>query len=267
VLEPQRSQYLRALGIEVYVPRWILPGAKQSPVCEWDFLPSADAGQPQSLTANPTDAIIATPITSATAATIATTATTATTATIAAKAEGLQRVLPDELRVDLSTPPAAAKTVVDIGNEIRNATAVIAPPKIALSVIVSEGGILIVDDAPSNTALRADYLRLLSNLLFALSGRAMQPSLDVFLWPLAKRPQLDQGPVAARETLAAHLQKQIQQHAVHTVLLLGETAQQWCEFDNEKLQCIKSLSALACLRAPTTKRTLWNDIRRLAVAR
>ena len=243
MLEPQRSQYLRALGIEVYVPRLVLPGAKESPLCAWDFLPSAPA-----LADTPLPADIA----------------------IAAEsppAGGVVRALPEVLRVDLAPAPLAAKAVIAVVDAIRTATAVAAPPKIALSVVVGDGGILIVDDAPATTALRADYLRLLGNILFAVHGRNVQPALDVFLWPLAKRPQLDQGADAARETLTAHIQKQIQQHAIHTVLLLGAAAQQWCALDNDTLRCVKSVSALACLRAPETKRTLWHDIRQLAVAR
>jgi hypothetical protein len=266
VLEPQRSQYLRALGIEVYVPRWILPGAKESPVCAWDFLPTADAEMLQSLAANSAESV-STLVAAESVATEIAAAIASAAAPVSTAAETRQRMLPEELRVDLSTPPMAAKTVAAINSEIRSATAVSAPPKIALSVIVSDSGILIVDDAPANTGLRGDYLRLLSNLLFALSGRTAQPSLDVFLWPMAKRPLLDQHATAARETLAAHLHNQVQQHAIHAVLLLGESAQQWCEFNNENLQCIKSVSALACLRAPASKRTLWNDIRHLAVAR
>ncbi|HSB97830.1 MAG TPA: hypothetical protein VLC91_15325 [Spongiibacteraceae bacterium] len=245
MLEPQRSQYLRALGIEVYVPRWVLPGAKPSQLCEWDFLPTQASISPALVS------IAAEPVTAA----------------IPAR----QRALPEELRIDV-TPRPAAKAVADIASadiasEIGNATAVVAPPKIALSVVVGDGGILIVDDAPATTALRADYLRLLSNILFAVCGRNTQPTLDVFLWPLAKRPQLDQSAEAARETLAAHIQKQIQQYAIHTVLLLGDAAQHWCALDSDNLQCIKSVSALACLRAPELKRTLWNDIRPLAAAR
>jgi len=235
VLEPQRSQYLRALGIEVYVPRLVLPGAKPSPLCEWDFLPPPSTSAPASIDTEP--AAIANP--------------------------ARQRPLTDALQIDIAEQ-ATAKAVADIANEVRGATVVAAPPKIALSVVIGDGGILIVDDTPATTALRADYLRLLSNILFAVNGRNAQPSLDVFLWPLTKRPQLDQSAEAARETLAAHIQKQIQQYGIRTVLLLGDAAQQWCALDSDSLRCIKSVSALACLKAPATKRALWNDIRQLA---
>lgn len=251
MLEPQRSQYLRALGIDVYVPRLILPGALASQSCEWTEAASLEIETPAA--AIEQIAAVLTPV----------------------SAVVRQRSLPDAVRIDPSAPAVninSTKNNVDsVDSETRVAVAAPltesnAAPKIALSVIVA-GNLLIVDDAPSGTAMRGDYLRLLTNILFALHWRTAQPQLDVFLWPMAKHPQLDQGAQAARETLAAHLHKQIQQHAIDTVLLLGESAQTWCAIGaDDALRCVRSVSALACLRAPDNKRQLWHDLRHLAVA-
>ena len=245
MFEPQRSQYLRALGIDVYVPRLILPGAKLSQPCAWESAASV--------------------ITEAVAAAVEDAATnTAIGETIAVVR---QRSLPAEIHIDIDAPPPVRNTSAANGSGVRAAAELTTTPKIALSVVVG-GGLLIVDDAPPGTAARSDYLRLLSNILFALQGRNVVPSLDVFLWPMAKYPQLDQGAAAARETLAAHIHNQIQQHAIHTVLLLGEDAQHWCEvLANDALRCVKSVSALACLQIPANKRQLWQDLRPLAAAR
>lgn len=248
LLEPRRSRYLRALGIDVYVPRHILPGALPSSACEWEEAASA----PESRA--PADAIAATlrvddaPV-----------AATPVVEAPSTRDAGLDL---SKLTGDLQAPsqrrsvaekPAvapAAKPVVDV-------------PKIALSIAVGAGGILVVDDAAANAGERNEYLKLLGNLLFALHSDAA-PAIDVFVWPMLKQPQLDRSAEAARETLAAHIQNQLQRHAVHTVLLLGEAAQRWCAVDGAGLRCATSVSALACLRQPALKRQLWNDIRHLA---
>jgi hypothetical protein len=138
-----------------------------------------------------------------------------------------------------------------------------AAPKIALAIAVC-GGILVVDGAPANPTERGELQRLLGNILFALRSEDGAPALDVFLWPMSKQPQLDRSAAAARETLAAHIQNQIQRNAVHTVLLLGDAAREWVEIDATGLRCVHSVSALECLRAPGNKRQLWQDIRHLA---
>jgi hypothetical protein len=253
VLEPQRSHYLRALGVDVYVPRVILPGAKASQACVWDSALPVEAELPigvAAVAAVVADVQRSLPVTK-----------NVNTKDIGAKDSSTTYVENIDLAPP-SLPIIADNTPVDT-----NSSAIAAAPKFALSVVVSDGGILVLDDAPT-TANRAEYLRLLANIFFALQGRAAQPQLDVFLWPMQKRPQLDQSAAAAQETLAAHVQNQIQQHAIHTVLLLGEATQRWCGIEvSDSLRCCRSISALACLQAPENKRRLWADIRHLATAR
>lgn len=246
MLEPRRSRYLRALGIDIYVPRRVLPGALPSQGCTWEAAPVVDIPA-----AAPT-AIIA-----ATAAAVPALDATATA--------------PREIGADLSRlagelqAPATRRAVADkpvAAPVAKSAVATPSVPKIALGVAVG-GGFLIVDDAPATAGERSEYLRLLGNILFALRSDAAL-AFDVFLWPMLKQPQLDQSEAAARETLAAHLQSLQQRHAVHTVLLLGASAQQWCAGSGDGARCVASTSALACLRDPASKRQLWNDIRHLA---
>jgi hypothetical protein len=233
MLEPWRSQYLSAMGVELYVPRAILPGAKLSLPCEWD---EQALVEPE---IEPVDI----------AELIAPTTPT----------QPVRRAPPlEQTRAQRRSEPIAPTPSAD------NA----ATPRFTLSIISGDNGVLIVDDAPSGA--RTDYLRMLGNLLFALQGGTANPTLEVFAWPMAKtNPRLDQSATAAREALAGYLQKHIDQRAVHTVLVLGDAARSWAApalQQNNALRCAVSVSAWLCLREPQVKRQLWQDVRHLVAA-
>lgn len=245
MLEPRRSRYLRALGIDVYVPRMILPGARPSVACEWEA-----ASEPVAATgAMAIAALVAEP---------APPEPPAQAAPAAVRNRAPEIDLPAAPAPRRAIEPAAAPAKAEAPAEATEAV-----PRIALGIAVGNG-MLVIDDAPASPAERGDFQRLLGNILFALRRDGVAPALDVFLWPMSKQPQLDRSAVAARETLAAHIQNQIDRHAVHCVLLLGSAAQQWVQIDNAALSCVHSVSALGCLRQPADKRQLWHDIRHLA---
>lgn len=252
MLEPRRSRYLRALGIDSYVPRVILPGARPSVACEWEVPPAPESlasvalepplAEPQDMAAEPLNAV-------------AQSAIEASPERQVARSRAPEIDLQPAARRAEQAPAASTPKSADIAAE--------AVPKIALAIAVG-GGILVVDDAPANLPERGELQRLLGNILFSLRSEGGTPALDVFLWPMLKQPQLDRSAAAARETLAAHIQNQIQRNTVHTVLLLGGAAREWVEIDTSGLRCVHSVSALECLRAPGNKRQLWQDIRHLA---
>jgi hypothetical protein len=236
MLEPRRSQYLDAMGVDVYVPRAILPGARVSEACAWDA-----------------SAIIA-----ATAEPRAEAAAAVAVLSDAAPARQ-QTAAAREPRRAPATEPARAAAPAAAANAI---------PRFALSIVGSDNGVLIVDDAPPASVARADYLRLLGNVLLALQGKTTALALDVFAWPMVRNAQIDQSAVAAREALAAYLQKQFANRGVHTVLLLGANAGQWAiPASADAPVYATSISVWSCLREPQLKRQLWHDLRHLAGAR
>lgn len=243
--EPLRSQYLAALGIENYVPRFILPGAKLSEPCEWFEAPAdtVDAtidarapSEPSRNTENNRDII-----------------NTEKTADSA-----IQRAPIIETPV---ARPVRINEIIDTKVPVAPAAAV---PQFALSIVLAAGGILLIDAAPASSAERSAYQKLLSNMLPALRPAAAQYVLDIFIWPLTRQPKISRDADAAKETLAAYLHKQIQQRAIDTVLLLGDAAQQWSTFNDADVRVIKSTSLLACVQDPALKRSLWSDIRHIA---
>jgi len=250
MLEPWRSHYLHALGVDVYLPRVMLPGARPSVVCEWDW-----AAEQSARLSSPDTAIEeAAPAESAIAP--------ATIPESTAKPANRPPVPVIEERAARREPVAQTAVRARDGASI---------PQFALSVIATDSA-LIVDEAPRNSAARAEYLRLIGNVLFALQGGAAAPTLDVFIWPMVKNnPQIDQGADAAREAVAAYAQKQIHNRGLRTVLLLGDSAQRWLpESACARLDvacAASSVSGWRCLGEPAMKRQLWLDLRHLAVSR
>lgn len=243
MLEPRRSRYLRALGIDIYVPRVILPGALPSAACEWEeLLPEAPTEQSAAAIA----ALVTEP-----ASEVVPAAARETTADLSRLAGELQA--PAQRRGPAEKPAAPV---------VSRAASTTQHPQFALGIAVGSG-ILVIDGAPAATGERNEYLRLLGNIQFALRGDGT-PAFDVFVWPMLKQPHLDLSAAAARETLAAHIQSLCQRHGVHTILLLGEAAVQWWTPAGAEPRCVASVSALACLRNPALKRQLWDDIRHLA---
>lgn len=235
--EPMRSRYLAALGVDMYVPKVILPGAKLSTACEWDV-----ATLEAQVAAAPVIESIKTEV--------------------AAKPE----LAPARVAVVDAEKKSPRQSITQAAIA-QPTTAAVAVPKFALSVVLAANGILLIDDAPVSAAARGEYERLLGNFLTAVN-KSGQFSLDIFFWPMHKNAQIVQDENAAKETLAAHLHKQIQQRALHTVLLLGDAAQRWVDLtldlDTQSLRCIRSNSLLACLREPALKRQLWSDVRELS---
>lgn len=244
MIEPLRSQYLAALGVVNYVPRFVLPGAKTSVAYEWL--------DPDAVALAETSAAVDTTETAA-----------VTTSTLA-----------EDLAVT-ETPPSfqARKPITDTANDRapRDDAAVASPrsqadagPQFALSMVLAAGGILLIDAAPASSAERSAFQKLLNNMLPALRPAATQYVLDIFIWPLTRQPKVPRDAAAACEALAAYLHKQIAQRAIDTVLLLGEEAQRWCALADTDVRVVKSSSLLACVHDPKLKRPLWNDIRYLA---
>lgn len=236
MLEPLRSHYLDALGIEMYVPRVVLPAAKTSAACEW----SIDAQE------------------------------TSQVEIVAEVSQSPVPNLPKQVPIarDIDIQPARVLPTVPASTPIKTAAAnTVATPKFALSVTFVDGDILLIDDAPATNAERTEFQKLLTNFLFALRHRPVPFALDIFLWPMLKSTTVQQDATAAREALNAYLQKQMQQRNVQRVLILGATAQQWCALeDHPQLHCVRSVSLLQCLREPEHKRELWNAVRALTTS-
>lgn len=242
MLEPWRSHYLHALGIEAYLPRYPLPAAAPSPEMEWDDAAFEAVDEP------------------------AVTFDDIAPDTPPARQPSTK---PDISSLEASSPVTRHNSVRV--EQTRNPTSAAAVPRLRLSVIASDGGILIVDDAlPPG---RGDAQRLLGNLLFALQQKNENAKAESFEWPLPnlRNSKIELNEQAARETLASFLQRKVAGH-VHTILLLGSNAQRWIDAPLREalaaahpLRWGLSVSATAVLGDPSLKRQWWQDLRAVAV--
>ncbi len=244
--EPHRSRYLRALGVDVYMPRRPLPGAAPSVPISWVQEEAAepavisDSGRvPSALTAD-------------------------------ADAPG-QRAI-DERSNDDSMARSGRPALPDVGVTDRRsapepdgaAVPVQKPevPRFSLMVARCDTGIVVIDEGPGPGRRRDDYLRLLGNLLFALYRRPVVVESDTFVWPMVKNPVVDQGEQAARETLGAYLQRQCSLAGGQTLVALGSGPARWLDED-PVFHLVAGISLWRCLTDAGVKRTLWQQLQPL----
>lgn len=241
MLEPWRSQYLRALGVEVYLSRRPLLGAGPSHDVLWDE----------------------TALMSLSSAKIAG-AAVPVEASIPASASAVRHERPVPALDDLAPP---SRRAVPSAESVAPQAGTTPSVRVRLMVATADNGVMFVDDMPGNGR---DVQRLLGNLLFALQGRSAALRVEAFDWPL---PTLRNGPLAltaeaARETLSAFINRKIVDGRVHTVLVLGTNAQRWLDGSMRQslsgggeLRWAYSVSAGAVLSDALLKRRWWQDLR------
>jgi hypothetical protein len=135
-------------------------------------------------------------------------------------------------------------------------TAPTAVPRVVLQVVRS-AGVLILDEGPARNSDRNAYRQFIKNLLVALGRRPADVEIDRFGWPMVTNPSVDQSEQAARESLAASIERRCEEGSCDLVVLLGPTAQQWVQTQRPVL---KGDSGWACIGDGSAKRTLWHQL-------
>ncbi len=233
VLEPHRSQYLRAIGVEVYVPRWSLPGAAESQPMAWadesEVVVEVEAELPVAVGRAAAEAPVARP------------------------------AVPE---IEIATRRVARPPEPALQEQPRSDG-----PRFSLLIVRCATGIVVVDEGPRGDQRLEEYLRLLGNLLFALYRQPVAMEADQFVWPMrVKNPQVDRSEQAARESLGANLQRQCLQAGGNTLLTLGSGATQWFN-DDPDFRLIAGISLWRCLADGGAKQTLWQQLQPLRVMR
>jgi len=231
--EIQRQHYLDAIGIDTYMPRWILPRAAPPFSCQ-PVLPQTEAdlqATTQAAAVNPTiseqegKAEIAAPAGSAHVATEPFNERPAVAAApqpeIPAKTAPLDVLASIEGAPETEkkpSTPVSAKSILDaLGDEKRP------DPRFALSLWRVNEDLMVVDSRHSELALPTEPL--LRNILSAL-GFAHQPlpKAEVLRWPMFENNYEPQGQAIARETLQAMLEGMLESQPCKYLLLMGAEA-------------------------------------------
>lgn len=288
--EMQRQQYLEAIGIDSYMPRWILPVAPRPVACA-----SVTATPVESVAANTAPlanpAAVVSGVTPAAGLAQVTAAVAEVTAQVssaprAAAAPAVPPVSVTETLAVLSEPAATRQQPTAEAAVHRVAAATEVDPQFALSMWRASDDLLVIDSRQAQLALPTEPL--LANILLALGLRQPLPRAEVLHWPMYDHPLAPKGEAAAKETLLAMLEARLEQQPVSYLLLMGAEAchyilpdellpadssqpQASCQallgkalrFDALKVTAIVVPSLSDMLQQPDLKATTWRAIQPL----
>ena len=195
--EPQRSQYLEAMGLTAWVSRYRLPNALETPRCEWPEAPV----EPRQPPARRLHALLDDASEAAAQAPPAVVPTPRATGSPIKRARAL---LGEPQSAELKAPSAAAEPPADSPGR-RGEEAPGEALRFTLQVAALEGRWLILqvaDDTPSAAAQR-----LLANLFKAAAIETAQPpAFEAFRWPLMDNIPAQAPLEEAREGLRAFIE-------------------------------------------------------------
>lgn len=227
--EASRLAYLSAMGIDSFVPRSPLPGAKPSTVLK--LIPASPQQNDSESDSN-----------------------------IAPTARAGQSTV-DELKQSIGIESGLAPRPIEPSKQ----QAVVADkPKGALQfslIMVRFGGMLWVDSLPLGRGVDRDYVRLIVAISRALGRDGEQPEYSVFEWPLVKNRQIDQGEDAAREAVEEFVGRQLKDNAIKQLIVLGE---QPIKHDSHSTETVySSVSVWSLLQNSELKRAAWQELKPL----
>jgi len=239
--EIQRQQYLDAMGIDTYMPRWILPAAASPFSCQ-PVLPESEsqtAAQLQSISSplaaaesaqvephNTSEAV--TPTASASIApapaTAAATPNTPDQSSAPQPPSAAQDVLSSVAAAGTESKPSALTKPVSAESILQSLSDEKRPdPRFALSLWRVSDDLMVIDSRHSELALPTEPLLL--NILSALGfPRQSLPKVEVLRWPMFENSYEPQGQAVARETLQAMLEAMLEKQPCKHLLLMGAEA-------------------------------------------
>lgn len=232
MLEPWRSHYLHALGVEVYLPRFPLPGAASSLEPAWDDVVVVE--QPVEV-----DELMS--------------------------AAPAGRVQPDAEPVRVAS---GRNTSAPTATTSAAATPAL---RIKLAVAASDNGILIIDDATINARNDSQRLLTNLLFSLRGKPTHLKVEVFDWPLPNLRNRAIELNADAARETLSGLLRRKILDGDVRTILLLGDNAQRWIDAPlrqalaaDRQLVWGMSISSAAVFGDLQRKRQWWLDLRGIA---
>lgn len=266
--ELQRMEYLSAMDVSTFVPRWVLPGARLSVQASLPVATQVDLEQGDS---RPSAAAVTPMQTSAYGA-------SGQAKPEARRTEAAEGVLSDLLGSSLGGSPGQArvqKTASQIGQKVvvEESSDNLKPVRFSLNLWRINPALLVVDSHVPKAALPT--VSLLRNILAAKQLRIKLPAADTLAWPMFKGHFEQGGWQGAREMVSAFMQTRLEQKPVKYVWLMGEDAfnamapsvgqyQQYLgkALDVPQLGCLALVmpSLTEMLQNPLSKKTAWQAL-------
>ena len=243
--EDRRRAYLRAMQIDVWLPRTTLPFAAPSrPELLAYVDPTALPEEPAPAVARPAPKV---------------------------EAPAAKLVRPERPTVSsakVATPPESESRPEPIKRE--------APPRFSLQLLRAGSCLLLVDlPAGASLAGRDPAYVLLRNMLHAAGlPDSLQSLGEPIRWPLLANAALDQGPAEARTFVQSVVGSQLETETCDCLWLVGSAAARFVSSDDVKIECqeirLDSLGSAwvipgleALMEQPRLKADVWRAMQRI----
>ncbi len=261
--ENHRQQYLSALNVENYMPRWLLPGAPLPQACLWEIATLEDEAQPAIEDGHsPAEQqpiqnkrVPDTALAEDSLGQLKEAANKKNTKTDAVKAK---RSAQDILERQQAAEPSA---------------------RYSLTLWQISESLIVLDSRQSELALPTDTL--LQNILRSVAIPGRLPKADLLRWPLTQSVVVDAGIQQAREHLATLLGAKFSSATAPALWVMGNTAAQYVLSEDQHYesllgQCIKLEnewfgrvpvsvcvlpSLVDMLQTPQTKKVAWQGLK------
>ncbi|WP_299598436.1 hypothetical protein [uncultured Microbulbifer sp.] len=258
--ELQRTEYLTALGVTSYMPRFCLPLAPEPLQA---LLPPPLDESP--VTVAPAAAAMAAAGVAVATATTSSEATAAADSTPAAPSPDVGRVI-GSIAAEVRVTSAAAQQATPVAPPQRQ----VAPFVLSCWRLGDE--VLAVDSREPGTALPIESL--FGNIVRALGWQQLESERNKLRWPLAENPfAAAAGADDAKDTCSSWLEAACLRNPVKSIWLLGQQAQEFCApvplevgepvNDWQGISILSMPSLTELLQEPARKREVWNLLRKL----
>lgn len=265
--ERQRAEYLEAMGIHVFVPRYILPSAsasRQALLPEPSVIEAEREAGSVDTTLNQTER---TPVAGG-GEQNSNHRVSGLVSGIIDELAGKEPVVRSKVPVDAAHSPA--KRVL----EALEAPAPVETVHFSLSLWRVSESLLVIDAHQARQALPTGTL--LSNMLFAKGLSSPLPPSEVLAWPMVGSRPDEGGWLQASEMVQAFLNARLERQPVQFIWLMGEAAYRAVfAGESDYQECfgqLKDLPALGCLatvlpslqdmlKTPSLKAPAWQAIK------
>lgn len=258
--EALRLDYLQAMGVDTYVPRFVLDGAAPSPVFELDIavedeFADVETAEVASFDADTEYQQMAEAQERNTPAPTGEPQRAGSRIASALQELGFESAAPPPVQAS-STPGAATDVAVS--------------PEFNVELVATGIGLLMIVETTTAPPSPAEK-RLMANIAVAVSrhhklAKAPEFATSRFQWPVLKTPGLTMGGDAAKEALQANIMAQAERQQAHCVILFGSALQPYIDvatLQSAGIQLLYAAEPAAMLADGSLKAPLWQNLRKV----
>lgn len=261
--EALRLDYLQAMGVDTYVPRFMLDGAAPSPIFELDIAVEDEFADGETAEVASFDA----------------------DTEYQQMAEAQERNTPAPTGEPQRAGSRIASALQELGFESAAPTPALAgqassapgattdvavSPEFNVELVATGIGLLMIVETTTAPPSPAEK-RLMANIAVAVSrhhklAKAPEFATSRFQWPVLKTPGLTMGGDAAKEALQANIMAQAERQQAHCVILFGSALQPYIDvatLQSAGIQLLYAAEPAAMLADGSLKAPLWQNLRKV----